>query len=162
MITDYTSYDEIRSVLGVEDDELLDVTIEQPVYLTNLLEDMYEVSPEVENLFETISNTSTPTPLESRFLRVLSSFATYSVARQFTSSLPMFAPRSIGDGKATMSRFADPYKETIKRIEDKFTLDQDKLQQIVDEMLSETREQTPHRVFFGVGIAYDPVTGEST
>ena len=38
MITKYTSFDEVRSVLGVEDDELDDSTLGLSVYYNHLLE----------------------------------------------------------------------------------------------------------------------------
>ena len=156
----YTSYDEVRSVLGVEDDELLDETLALPVYLNLLLEDLMDVNINTEKMFDDISGEDDPTPLQLRFLRLVGTFSTYSVARHLTTSLPMFAPRSLGDGKATMSRFLDPYKDTIKKIEEQFTLTQGRLQQVIDEINSETKEATTKRYFFGVGLSRDPVTGQ--
>lgn len=156
----YTSYDEVRSVLGVEDDELLDETLALPVYLNLLLEDLMDVNINTEKMFDDISGEDDPTPLQLRFLRLVGTFSTYSVARHLTTSLPMFAPRSLGDGKATMSRFLDPYKDTIKKIEEQFTLTQGRLQQVIDELNSETKEATTKRYFVGVGLSRDPVTGQ--
>ena len=159
MISKYTSYDEVRSVLGVEDDELLDETLALPVYYSHLQEEILDINPRAEELFDMISELDDPTPVQLRYIRVMGMFATYAVAKQLTSSLPMFAPRSIGDGKATMSRFLDPYKDTIKKIEEQFTLNQGRLQQLVDELNSETRVKTSRRFLIGVGLSYDPVTG---
>lgn len=156
----YTSYDEVRSVLGVEDDELLDETLALPVYLNLLLEDLMDVNINTEKMFDDISGEDDPTPLQLRFLRLVGTFSTYSVARHLTTSLPMFAPRSLGDGKAAMSRFLDPYKDTIKKIEEQFTLTQGRLQQVIDELNSETKEATTKRYFVGVGLSRDPVTGQ--
>lgn len=156
----YTSYEEVRSVLGVEDDELLDETLALPVYLNLLLEDLMDVNINTEKMFDDISGEDDPTPLQLRFLRLVGTFSTYSVARHLTTSLPMFAPRSLGDGKATMSRFLDPYKDTIKKIEEQFTLTQGRLQQVIDELNSETKEATTKRYFVGVGLSRDPVTGQ--
>lgn len=159
MLSAYTSYNEVRSVLGVEDDELLDETLDLPVYLTNLLEDLSDTHPRTVEIYENVLQLVDPSPLEQRFKRIISLFSTYSVAKQLTTSLPMFAPRSIGDGKATMSRFLDPYKDTIAKIEEQFTLNQGRLQQLVDELSSETRLKASRRTFIGVGLARDPITG---
>lgn len=159
MISKYTSYDEVRSVLGVEDDELSDSTLALGVYYNHLLEALGDVNPLVVSLFDEVGELPDKTPTQERFLRLVRTFSTYAVAKQFTTSLPMFAPRSIGDGKATMSRFPNPYKETIEGIEEQFTLTQNRLQQVVDELTSENRGVEPRRFFIGVGLAQDPVTG---
>ena len=159
MITKYTSYDEVRSVLGVEDDELGDSTLGLGVYYNHLLEMFEDINPTLVQLYDEVDGTPGKTPLQERFLRLVQTFATYAVAKQLTLSLPMFAPRSIGDGKATMSRFPNPYKETIEGIEEQFTLTQNRLQQVVDELTSENRGVEPRRFFIGVGLAQDPITG---
>lgn len=159
MITKYTSYDEVRSVLGVEDDELDDSTLGLGVYYNHLLEMFEDINPTLVTLYDEVDGTPVKTPLQERFLRLVQTFATYAVAKQLTPSLPMFAPRSIGDGKATMSRFLDPYKDTIRGIEEQFTLTQNRLQQVVDELTSENRRAEGRRFLIGVGLAQDPVTG---
>lgn len=159
MITKYTSFDEVRSVLGVEDDELDDSTLSLGVYYNHLLEMFEDINPTLVQLYDEVDGTPVKSPLQERFLRLVQTFATYAVAKQLTPSLPMFAPRSIGDGKATMSRFLDPYKDTIRGIEEQFTLTQNRLQQVVDELTSENRSAGGRRFLIGVGLAQDPVTG---
>lgn len=159
MITKYTSYDEVRSVLGVEDDELDDSTLGLGVYYNHLLEMFEDINPTLVQLYDEVDGTPVKSPLQERFLRLVQTFATYAVAKQLTPSLPMFAPRSVGDGKATMSRFLDPYKDTIRGIEEQFTLTQNRLQQVVDELTSENRSAEGRRFLIGVGLAQDPVTG---
>lgn len=158
-IEDYTSFEEVRAALGVSDDELEDETLALPMYLDDLMESFYRCHPQFEAVWGALPSDETQySPTQARLVRVSRLFATYSVARHVGTAMPMFAPRSIGDGKATMARFLDPYKDTLKRIETLFNQSSEDLAGIVDELLSETRVSRTRRAFIRVGLAVDPVT----
>lgn len=118
-ILDYTTYDDIRAVLGVSTDELEDTTLDLEIYDSGLVLDLEDVDLGLSDAYLALPATRTAT--QDRFHRTVRMFAAYSVARQLTASLPMFGPKDISDGKATVTRFADsPYKETIKRVQAEF------------------------------------------
>ena len=120
-ITDYTTYDDIRAVLGVEDDELLDATIGLSVYENTLslalaaTSGVLSPSTETRDLaeqYEYISGLGSPTDDETQMLLTIENYACYIVAAALASSLPMFAPKIQSDGKSTLTRFAS--EETYK------------------------------------------------
>lgn len=164
-LADFTTFDEVRAALGVSNDELEDSTLALEVYSANLEEDLFDVHPELVQSVTTIKVVPEPqrTALQSRFLRLVGLFSTYSVAKQAGVALPMFGPRSLGDGKATMSRFSsDPYKETLKRLEEQFNLTRKRLVAAF-EALNAAQTVTAPRTFLSLSRpAYDPVTGEGS
>lgn len=159
-IQDYTTYDQIRALLGVSAKELKETVLSQPLYLTGLLEDLYSVNPQTEDLFDTLPEQENRTPAQRRFARLVERFSALSVARQLIPSMPMFAPRAIGDGKATMTRFNDAYKETIDRIEAAYELDRDRLGAAIDDMINVVRPARERVWLVSAGLDIDPVTGQ--
>ncbi len=64
-LTDYTSYDEIRAVLGVSDEELEDGTLALPLYLTMLLMEFDDIEPTLDVQYTDIKALPSR-PLKSR------------------------------------------------------------------------------------------------
>ena len=155
MVITYTSYDEVRAVLGLNDEELTDKTLSLDVFEHGLIDDFYDININFQTLHETISSSANPTPLEARILRLSSLFATYSVARQVSGSLSMLAPKAYADGKASASRFSnDPFKETIKRIQDQYELVRSRLTSALEEYeVSQTSPTTVRSLFSNVAPA---------
>ena len=123
LITTYTSYAEIRAALGVGEKELADETIALPLYEHALDEELYSIATDLPTTFDTVSaidEASRSVP-QRRFLGSVNMFATYAVAVQLSSSLPLFAPKEITDGKAGVTRDASsPYKMTIAKCQSEF------------------------------------------
>jgi len=109
-LTDFTSYPEIRTVLGVSDDEISDAELALPIREAELMMDFDAVSPNLLDLYNLYKQEPTPTPPQRRLVRAVPVFAAYSVARRLLVSLPVFAPKKITDGRAELERIADPYK----------------------------------------------------
>lgn len=122
-IDTYTTYSEIRAVCGVSDEELEDVTLGLSVYDIGLKMALTAVGAGIPALFATVSALTKVSRTESQqsFYEAVKLFAPYAVGMQLRSALPMLGPKSISDGKASMSRFSDsPYKATIEGIEQMF------------------------------------------
>lgn len=106
MITDYTTTDQIRAVLGVSPEEVEDADLTQPVVETLLVEKLDALNP----LFLTQRSAvvlipeSSRTSEQKRYLAVFSAYCTYCVADILSGSLSFFTYRSVTDGKAEMSR----------------------------------------------------------
>ena len=108
-ITKYTSYDEVRVVLGVAKKELKDEELALPVFETLLLLELDDLSTGIVPLYDSIEAlnplVTPPTPAQTRFLRVCDAYATYFVAKLAGGAMPMFGLARITDGKAEQQRF---------------------------------------------------------
>ena len=162
-LLDYTTPDEVRAALGVSDDELQDATLLLPVYSTNLEAELRDVSVSLLSAFQTVRGIPevSRTDAQTWFLQVTSLFATYAVAKQLCTSLPMFSPKEITDGKASVVRFsADPYQATIARIEEQYRVNQGRLKAALDAVgTTPGTLTTTARVLFSSARGVDPVTG---
>lgn len=159
-LTDYTSYDEVRAALGVSTDELEDATLALGMYSDSLELELESVNLGVPSLFTTVAALpeADRTDSQGRFYRTAKLFATYAVAKQLLPSLPMFGPKDISDGKATVSRFADsPYRETSKRVEAKYDELFTKLTTAYDSAASTTTATVTLNLLSVVNPATDPV-----
>lgn len=162
-ITTFTSYDEIRAVLGVSSDELEDTTLALGVYSHSLLADLEGIDSALPSEFEAVAAIveASRTAAQQRFYGAVKLFAPYAVAVQLASSLPLFAPKSLTDGKAGMSRDANsPHKLTIQKCQENF----DRFRALLDQRyaaLSDSDTPTPLRPFLAVVTpATDVVTNE--
>ncbi len=129
LITNYTTYDEVRATCGLSAKELTDAELAMEIYgnVLSLALDGIDLPTEAPG----------PGPLDTRFLEVEAIaegsrtaseqklydltrvFATYTVALEAVVSLSMKAPKAISDSKATLTRFSPEsvYKDVIARIE---------------------------------------------
>ena len=120
MLDSYISpfIDNIRSVLGIDDIELLeDTVIESEVYELRLEESLADIHTELLSDFNTLKVLASPTTDEAAVVRGVKLYSVYAIADMLCDSLPIFSPRTIGDGKAFKTRYSnDPYKATMERI----------------------------------------------
>lgn len=120
-ITVFTSYADIRAALGVGIAEIPDAVISLPLYENNLGVELDKLSLTLETDFVVTTALAVKTAAQTRFLRSVQLFATYVVARQLTGALPLFSPKEIHDGKASMIRYAsNPYEATVKAVKEAF------------------------------------------
>lgn len=159
-LTDFTTPEDIRAALGLSEEDLDSADLDLPIYVDNLVSDLEDISIDVPERILTTLAIPTPSMLEDRFLRYSRLFCTYSVAKHLTGSLPMFALKSVEDGKARMDRFESPYKDTIRDINAKFDKWKNRLEQAYGSLSSVTaRVRTPRRYMSVVPPSSDPVTG---
>lgn len=161
-LMDYTDYSDIRAALGVSDDELDDNTLALSMYSMGLDEDLYDVSTSLTTLYEQIVEKpeNDRSVQEGRVYKLVRLFSTYSVAKQLGSALPMFSPKSLSDGKASMSRFSgEPYKDVLKGLSEQYDLFRGRLIKALDDLSSSVGLVADRTVLLRVSPAYDPVTG---
>lgn len=118
-VTLYTTYDAVRSALGVTDDELLDAAIEVETVVYELEERLVEMSSTLLFDYRTVASLADADrdDDQEKLYRRVRLFSAAAVALRLCTGLPLFAPKDIGDGKATLSRFADgPYRVTIDQV----------------------------------------------
>lgn len=158
-ITDYTSYDEIRAALGVSKKEIVDATLGLSIYANFLEMEFEEVDSTVPALYQATAGLPSPTAAEVRFLSACRLFAVYSVAKHLTGSLPLFAPRQIGDGKASVQRFDSPYKDTVAAVNQMYDKAKNRLASALGDIGTSVTSAIPLTFVSVVTPISDPVTG---
>ena len=112
-LTTYTTYAEVRAVLGVSATDINDTVLGQASWSTLLDEELVEVSTSVSTLFTAIAAiaVNSRTSAQQRFYNMARLYSSVAVAKQLLVSLPMFAIQRLTDGKAEFGRFTDVYKD---------------------------------------------------
>jgi len=119
-LTTYCRYDEVRAALGVNATELADTVLALPVYEMGLVRELNRLSTSLNPAFSTIARKrdTDRTDQERALFAAVSLFAVYAVASQVGVSLPNFAPRSVSDGKASLTRFSgEPFERVLERVD---------------------------------------------
>lgn len=125
-LTEYTSADEVRAVIGVDAIELPDATVYLPVFsqvlhirLAGFSGTVGTTTGSATSIFDALSVQETLTDGEEIFILTVKQLATYIVAEACCSGLSMFALKSDSDGKATQSRFSSEatFKDVVKNIQ---------------------------------------------
>ena len=158
-ITNYTTYNDIRAAIGVTDEELEDATLGLNLYAAYLETELEEVNIDLPTTFDTISDLATPSTAQARFLQACKLFATYAIAKHLTTSLPIFAAKQVSDGKASMQRFDNPYRDTVAAVNQQYDKTRNRLTQALAAVGTSTAA-TASLVFVAVASpSTDPVTG---
>lgn len=156
-ITDYTSYAEVRSTVGMSEDTLPDSVLALEVYANTL-----ELALDSVTIAEAALN-----PIKTKFLDLDSTtdstpynltrlFSTYTVALEVAVSLSMRAPKTLSDSKVVLTRFSPE-----ATWQDVITAVKEKLGQIKDDLesIGATTTKVANPYINAVKPAYDPVTG---
>lgn len=110
-LTDYTTYAEVRAVLGVSTTELPDSILALSIYAmqaTLALEDVYV---DIPTDYATISALPSKTVPQQRFVDLVKLYVPYRVAKELLTSLPMFSVKQLSDGRAEFQRQADVFAD---------------------------------------------------
>jgi hypothetical protein len=161
MLTDYTSYAEVRAILGVSSKELADETLALPLYEKLLRSELAEVD---SNLGETYTSTllipeGSRSVAEQKFIDITQVFSSYSTAKTLLSSLPYFGPKRVGDGRAEAERTTDPFKDTREQVDAAFGTIRQRLITAYTAVGGRSGRPVPRAYFAASGIGTDPVTG---
>jgi hypothetical protein len=161
-ITDYSTYAEIRALLGVSDEEISDVELALPVWSLLLNEKLSDISTAVGTNHATVAliPAASRTPAQTKFYNVASLYAAYAVAQELLIALPMFGFSQLTDGKAEIQRF-DKWADLKAGIEKGANAMRVKLRLALAVLDSSYAiPQAVSNVYIvGTGIATDPVTG---
>ena len=164
-LTPFTTADEVRAILGTNTDELPDRVCDLPIYLMGLLREIRKISESLPASFSSIAGKveGDRSPVETALFEATRLFSAYVAAKQVGVSLASMLPKSVSDGKAAVSRFADaPYKETLRRIDDALAAARAALIATLEELGMDTAgPRSPPVAFVAVKRGYDPVAGEA-
>jgi hypothetical protein len=160
-LTEYTTYDEVRAALGVASDEIEDSTLDLRMYSDMLQVDLEDIHVNLPATYTTKKALATPSDDEKRFLQAAHLFATYAVAKQLTTSLPLFSPEQIGDGKAVFRRTQEtPYAKVISAVGSEYSRFRARLETLFGLITSSASAGATPKTYFGiVAPSYDPITG---
>jgi hypothetical protein len=161
-LTDYTTCNDIRAALGVSDEELGDDTLSLELYEYNLMQDLMDVGDTLGDDYLVVADLTVKTPQAVKFYQATRLFSTYAVARQLLGSLPLFSPKEVSDGKATMSRFSqNPYQDTIKTVKEQYDKFKTRLEAAYSTFkVSDAPVMTVRTLMAIATPANDPVTGK--
>ena len=139
LVTDYTSYAEIRAVIGVDALELPDATLGLQTFATALYRTLLSITNSSGETLVALFDAIDPFDMdvsEEILYYTIKEYATYVVADACCSGLSMFALKSDSDGKATQSRFASEatFKDVVKNIQQRLA----SLTGALDQMLGGT------------------------
>lgn len=158
VITDYTTYADIRAALGVSEDDIEDATLALSLYADYLQGELEDIDLTLTSVYATVKAEAAPSDAQKRFLATCRLFSTFAVAKQLTASLPLFAAKNVSDGKATVGRFDNPYKDVIASVNSQYDKMKSRLVAALFALGTTTKDVVP-RVFFVPSVAgYNPIT----
>lgn len=114
-LTQYTTPDEVRGILGVAAKELPDAVLESALQEQLLIIDLEQINVSLPASY--LALTGALSANQTRFQSLVQAFSAYSVAREKLSGLPLSSPVRIQDGRAELERTADPYKGVREGVE---------------------------------------------
>lgn len=117
LVTDYTAYDDVRGILGIDEDELLDTELSINLYASSLQTYLQSITPVDEtvggagNLYEKyevlrIIASISMTSAESQLYELIRLLSSYVVADAAIPGLSLRAKKNETDGKASVTRFS--------------------------------------------------------
>ena len=139
LVTDYTSYAEIRAVIGVDALELPDATLGLQTFATALYRTLLSITNSSGDTLVALFDAIDPFDMdisEEILYYTIKEYATYVVADACCSGLSMFALKSDSDGKAAQSRFSSEatFKDVVKNVQQRLA----SLTGALDQMLGGT------------------------
>ena len=159
-ILEYTSYDQIRAVLGVSDTDIVDETLALPIYSQRLQMALRKIHPSLSTLYKDIENIPEDqrTSLQEQLYNVTQVYAAYYLGFILLSAANMFAFKKLKDGKAEGDRFDDPFAA----LRDDLSAEVGSLENLLEDLLEQMGEEfTPRAAMPLVAISnldIDPVT----
>ena len=166
MLTDYIpSYDDVRAVIGADNEDLEDAEIELKVIELRLTDLLDSISENLIGIYEEVQERlddplQTTTKLERKIVGTLQVLSTYYVALVLAPTFPVKILRKITDGKATGERTAEPFENLQEELGDTVAALIDRLKDLLEEYGEEVTRDTYGALTLSVGLAVDPVTGE--
>ena len=109
-VTDYTTYNDVRAALGLDETELEDATLALTTYASVLQRTLRGTvdssNKSLYTYYDEISAIADPTDEQDTLLGLIKEFSTYTVAVACLPGLSLMAKKTESDGKATITRFS--------------------------------------------------------
>lgn len=163
---DYTSYEQVRAVLGVSSHELPDETLGLDLYSNLLMVRLMSVvgtiagtTASLLTLVQGIRSKPSPTAEEQMLAALVPPLATYMVAEACLSGLSLFALKSETDGESVQTRFSS--EATFREVGGNVRQAINSLLAQVDQLLGGASSTASLPVLGVVVPSIDVVTNES-
>lgn len=106
-LTDYTTYDEVRAVIGVSDEELSNADLALPLWSTILQTKLSETSDVLLDTYADVSAIAevSRTVNQQKFYLLARLYSAYAVGEELLATQSMFGFKRVTDGKAETERF---------------------------------------------------------
>ena len=163
---DYTSYDQVRAVLGVSSHELSDDTLGLDLYSNLLMVRLMSITGTIAGasgslltLVQAVKLKSAPTTEEQMLLALVPPLATHMVAESCLSGLSLFALKSETDGESIQTRFSS--EATFREVGDSVRQAINSLLAQVDRLLGGAGSTAALPFLSVVVPSVDVVTNES-
>lgn len=122
-LTPFTTNEQVRAVIGVTDDELADATLALEMYSLGLRYELNSIGEPANDgalavAFETAAalTEDARTTVQRKLYDAVVLFAPYPIALHLETAVPLFAPKAITDGKASVMRHAEsPFKDQFDK-----------------------------------------------
>ena len=104
---------DVRAVLGVSITEIPDSVLALTMFDNLVSLELEDISLTLATDYTTVNAIVSKTAADTRFLKVVTLYATYLYANLCLEQLPLFAAQTLTDGRASFTRQSDPY-ESVK------------------------------------------------
>lgn len=161
-LTTYTSYAEIRAVLGVSETEVPDSVLSLSIYDFRATLELEDVYVDLPSDFATVSALPSKSANQQRFLDLTKLYVPYAIAKELLMSLPMFSVKQLTDGRAGFRRQDDVHKEMKDNIEQALLALKYRLGAIYMVLYPSkvtTLSNATQLLVRSTGLSKDPVTG---
>ena len=155
----FTTPDEIRAVLGVAPEEIRDEVLLMPMYVRQLQFELSDLGATLESDYLTVAALASRSAAQQKLYDVMQVYAPYAIAKILLTSVALFAPRRITDGRAEAERVVDPFEDVRDGVDSTLLVLRDRL---VDAAaaLGTTASTLSRTITLSVatGLAVNPVT----
>lgn len=161
MLTEYTTYAEVRSALGVSEEELSDEELGLDIYLLTLEDRLESLSDDLLPTWQDLpEDPDSHSAEEKKFAGLFKLYSTYAVAFHLLDSAELFGFLKVADGRASTERVPDSYKNLRINVTGMLGRLQAKLLAALGILVPGADVPVPATLSFvsAVGIAVDPVT----
>lgn len=163
----FTTNDQVRSILGVTSEELSDTTLDLEIYGENLRLELDLIQDNDGTLIDEFAIVqavaeASRSATQAKLYRAVVLFAPYPVALHLETAAPLFTPKMITDGKASVTRHSEsPFKEVFDRCRQSYERYRQNLLKAWAGYNSETETPATLPQLFRISSPdTDPVTGE--
>jgi hypothetical protein len=156
-----TTADEVRAVLGVSDEELEDLTLDLKVFTDQLELELSDIDSTLPALLDSILATPvlSRTAAQTKVFTIANLFSAYAYGRILLTSLPLFSPKKVTDGRAEFERFADPFEAVRNGVNAGYVSIRARLQAALTLLSGYTPPAAITPIFtIAAPLAVDPVT----
>jgi hypothetical protein len=157
-----TTADEVRAVLGVSDEELEDLTLDLKVFTDQLELELSDIDATLPWTLDTILAipSVSRTAAQAKVFTIANLFSAYAYGKILLTSLPLFSPKRMTDGRAEFERFADPFETVRNGVNAGYVSLRARLQTALTTLNGYAAPAAITPIFsVSIGLAVDPVTG---